>query len=527
MICSTLRLLAAVAVMACLWPAGTVFAREVVLGADDVRRFGSGPLVAPDIRALPADPALPVIDPAVTGNAAILLKRLVSRGVSQGFGGILYENRDRGHSSLPESLFPNLTFLKYDDTLKEQWRDYGPADEVLIPALLFGNSSTAHTGGAEARSLSRSAMTQPGKAALAFRNYESNSIYIYPEHRDHDAVDLYPGNWPYQIISQGSSGSDLPFMKAVAMTLAAFPGDTRAALELGGLIAPTVQMILRRNLSPVRSREGYLSPAAHPTVFDAKWPQPARMVSQAAAMRPEDIAPMVKLRVLEDGFLRQAGLAGLDEHLYTTPSAIARVWRDIAWEREITVSASPTEDPNGRDLVFEWVILRGDPERIRIEPLDPEGRAARITLAWHDEFTLPPLSLDDSVLRRSSRVDIGVFAWNGRTESAPAFLSVSFPAHQARVYEPAPDGTLRIASIDYDAQGRGAAYDPLLHWSAGWSDRFTYAADGSPAGWTRTQGGSSTRFGPGGRSEGAAITYMLDRGDSGWTVLQEVRDTGN
>ena len=44
-------------------------------------------------------------------------------------------------------------------------------------------------------------------------------------------------------------------------------------------------------------------------------------------------------------------------------------------------------------------LLQG---RIRIEPLDPEGRQAQIRLAWHDAFMVE----DASVVRETSRIDM-------------------------------------------------------------------------------------------------------------------------
>jgi hypothetical protein len=312
-------------------------------------------------------------------------------------------------------------------------------------------------------------------------------------------------------------------MRAVAMTLAAFPADTRKALEDANLIAPSVQMILRRNLTMVRTRAHYLSTVAHPTVFSSKWLQTGRMIGQAAALRPEDIAPLVRLRVVEEDFQRRAGLAGLDEHLFTTPSSIARIWRGFEWERQMVISAEATRDPNGRNLTFDWVVLRGDPDRVRIESLDPSGRSARIKVNWHDTFAVRPRDPESDILRSSSRVDIGVFAWNGRTDSAPAMLSISFPTHQARDYRLASDGSRRLVSVDYDAEARDADYDPLLHWSAGWSDHFDYSDEGQISSWERHAGGTVYRFNAdGSRSDGKAISYELIENDDARPVLRAV-----
>ena len=119
-----------------------------------------------------------------------------------------------------------------------------------------------------------------------------------------------------------------------------------------------------------------------------------------------------------------------------------------------------------------------------IEPLDG-GREARITLDWHEPFRI---SEDNPLV--SSRVDIGVFADNGAHDSAPAILSVFFPPHEARRYEPGPDGVPRIAAIDHAARPEVYA-DPLLLPRADWRDDFHYAADGALTGWTRSRAGGA------------------------------------
>ena len=260
-------------------------------------------------------------------TAANFLRNLANRGRASGFANTIYDNRDRGHSILDPGVFPTLTRLVYSPELVKAGLDYGLGGSILYPFIVLGNSSTAIRGGPLARSLPRLAMTTDDGPIRAFRSYASNQIYVYPEHRDHDATDLFPANWPYMIISQGSSGSDRPFLLAVAMTLAAFPPETRERLEKTGLIAPTIQMILRRSQRQVSSRDTYFTGTAHPTVFRADQLRVDEMIGRAAAMRPETIPPMVRLTVEEEDFASAAGLGQLSERLFTTPSAIARLWR--------------------------------------------------------------------------------------------------------------------------------------------------------------------------------------------------------
>lgn len=438
---------------------------------------------------------LPILGPNARQDGAKLLRLLNGDGRINGFAGILYDNRDRGHSLLAPQDFPRLARLDYATNLAARDLDFGLAGRILFPAVVLGNSSAAMRGGPLRRSLPRLAMTDPFWRAVTPLLYRNNHIYVYPEHRDYDADDLYPVNWPYMIVSQGSSGSDRAFLSAVAMTLAAFPADTFAALRDRRLVAPTVQMILRRNLASVETREDYLSGAAHMPVFDGRQIRPGRMVAQASEMRPEHIPPMVLLSVVDDGFAAQAGLAERSERLLDSPAAIGRLWRGFAWEQSLTVTAKDTLASDDRDLSFEWRVLQGDPDRIRIDPLGPDGRTARISVAWHDPWTVSRSQGNKTVERRLSRVDIGVFANNGVHDSAPAMISIDFPDHQIRRYADTAAGK-RLVSIDYDASGRKAYFDPVLYWSAPWTDTARYDAAGALLGWERQNTAGEAEFVP-------------------------------
>lgn len=485
---------------------------DVTLNATDLVRLPSGVLAAPALVLPREDRSQPIVASGVTGDAAARLRALDEAGLAHGFAGVVYDNRDRGHSTLSPEMFPRLARLAYGFELMAEDMDYGLAGDILLPLAVFGNSSTAITGGDAPRSLARHAMTRPGLPERQARLYASNHLYVYPEHRDHDAVDMYPANWPLTVTSQGSSGSDQPFLEAFAMTLAAFRQDTFARLLGEGLVAPTLQMILRRSLATVQSSEDYLSPAAHPVVFESRLMQPDRMVAAAAALRPGDIPPLVRLEVVEEDFRAEAGLARRDERLFDTSTAIARVWRDFAWEREIVLSTAGTTDPNGRELTVSWRLLQGMPDLVDIEPLDPAGRTARVRVRWHDAFAV----MQGGLPRAASRVDIGAFAWNGAAHSAPAILSISFPTHERRVYAPSREGEVRLVSVDYDAIGRGVPYDPVLHWSAPWSD-VAIRENGRIVAWGRVADGTSRTV-----AHGPPVAYRIDRGGRR-PVLAEAR----
>lgn len=414
----------------------------------------------------------PITSPDATGDDIAYLRLLEQQGKACGLKGVLYDNRDRGHSLFKYEQFPQLTLAKYTKPLQKRSVDYGLGNKLTFSTITFGNSSTRYKikqGG----SLPRRSMIWPSEIGRAFQNYTSDHIYVYPG----GGRDDYPANWPYTFSSEGNSGSDKWLLRSIVLILAALPCDTRKKLDEENLIAPTVQMIFRRGQLHVLSRETYLTGNAHPAIFDKSVNAPKRMMDLAASIRPQDIPPMVQMRVIKEDFSESAGLAGLNERLVTTPSAIARVWRGWAGRQVIKLSASDTVDPNGRNLTFEWRLLRGDPKHIKI---DASGPDATITVDWHTKITRP---LGES--SKNIRVEIGLFANNGVHDSAPAIFSIHFPSHQKRRYIIGPNGAPRLMSINYDAIKNRRRYDPVLYWSAPWEDQFGYDTNGNLAGWVR------------------------------------------
>ncbi len=470
--------------------------------------------------------------PARPKTAALdILREHWKRGRAAGNAGDLYDNRDRGHSALKPEAFPQLAHVAYSPEARGAELDYGLQDELLFDRPTLGNSSTAVTGGVLWRSLPRLAMTQAdGTGPLRlWQNAEANALYVYPAHKDwtRDRGDLFPANTPYILVSHGSSGSDKPFLEALALTYAAFRPDTKARLVAEHLLVPTVQMIFRRSLQHVTSRESYFSGDAHPAAFEGYTINPARMVSLANAIRADAIPPEVRIAVTGEE-LGVEGVdyfgAGLSEQLFDTPSAVARIWRSQAATRTMTVSAAETRDPNGRPLEFHWRLLQGDPEKVRITP-SSDGTSATIALDWHDPF---PIAEDNPIV--TSRVDIGVFASNGVHDSAPAIISWYFPPNEKRRTERSAGGTLRTAAIDRTNPDKAYA-DPILAPRADWRDDFARDAGGTLLGWTRVRGDQPPQsFDAAGRrlpdpanpATAVAVAYPLSRTADGRLVVEEV-----
>lgn len=386
--------------------------------------------------------------PLVNGGDEIanLLNEWDRAGRAAGHDDVTYDNRDGGHSQLNLNRWPRLSSHTYDEAARQAGQHMGPAGE-LRPGIVFGNASMAapaHQGG----SLPRLYYTQTEGLRFLEAQYFSNNLYIYPEHHDHDPGlgDLYPTNTPYLIISQGPSGSDRPFMEAWAATLAAFQPEVRQALAQPGVLMPVMQHVFRRSLVGVESDDDYLSSKAHPVVFEGEWVDVGRMVRMAQEMDLRRVPPIVRLEVEEE----TAPLPGRDffeperfqnEVLATQQSLIARIWRGTGATREMRVSAAGSVDATGQSLTFRWVVLQGDPSKVRIEPMGL-GERARITWNWQGQR--PSAMYPD---RFSGRVDIGVFAFNGRTWSPPAMITWWSDPREMRGYD--ADG--RLLEVWYDA----------------------------------------------------------------------------
>ncbi|MEM7250481.1 MAG: hypothetical protein AAF493_03610 [Pseudomonadota bacterium] len=427
------------------------------------------------------------------------LNRWYAEGSAAGNHGDLYDNRDREHSLFPVSQYPQLRrvfYLPHEVNKNLDWR----AQSRVVFTPVFGNTSMASSpqrGG----SLPRIYYNDPNRLQFLHNRYRFNNLYVYPEHQDHDPAprgfgDLYPTNTPYVLISQGSSGSDQPFLHAIAKTLAAFHPHVKATLARLGFLAPTVQKLLRRHNSVVSSREDYLSGIAHPTVFSEGYLDVSAMVNAAHRLTVDDIPPLARLRLLSENRLR----AGVDyfepsrltvsESLASTPQLIARVARGIAYENKVTVTAS-AEDVNGHSLKrVYWTILRGQAERIQIETTGQFGETARISVGYHSRFPVAP-----GAALTSTRVDIGVFVETASGISPPSLVTFYHLPSEERRYNEKKQLIERRFLGHGTPPGRASPYsDRLFTAKKYWRDVFNYGDDGSLTGWTRTTDNQTLQF---------------------------------
>lgn len=438
------------------------------------------------------------------GTAGDLVRQWYKEGIAAGLHGVLYDNHDGDHSNLDYGKFPQLTRVEYTEAARQRGLHLGLQRWFFHDAPVLGNSSMAATSGPYWGSMPRIALREPRLSALQYLQYTNNQLYFYPEHRDHDVDshgDVYPANTPFVIISQGSSGSDRPFMHAAALTIAALPPATQQAVIKSKLLCPIVQMILRRSLKEIETDEDYLSGRAHPTVFDASQLDVQRMVRLAHELTPEKIPPLVALRVVEE----DVTVPGVDyfeaqpaEKLLDTPCAIARIARAAQQRRRLLVRAAAAPETN-EDVRYEWRLLRGDPQRVQLKPSN-DGRECEVVVSWHERRPIR-----DGVELQSCRVDVGIFARRGEFYSAPSFISWLFPANEERTY----DEQGRIMSIDRQAQDKAPRYvDPALVTPVVWCDDYRRDSQGRLLGWTRRRDGKTAEF----TRDGALVQSKDDQG---------------
>jgi hypothetical protein len=399
-----------------------------------------------------------------SGPVGDLLKKWWAGGIAAGNSGDRYDNRDGGHSGLDIGPYPQLGKIEYSDAERKMGIHWALQGRVA-PGVVFGNSSTS-AGVTNGGSNPRMAYSHPRGLALLYAQYRNSNIYIYPEHRDHDPGrngwpagygDVFPTNTPYLVISQGSSGSDRPFMRAVPFVLAALRPDVKRKLVETGLLMPTVQMILRMSAKGVAGPNDYLTGKAHPTVFDGKVVDDVKMVETAHAITLDSIPPMVQLRVTEE----DEPAPGRDffdayptERLADTPAVIARIYRSCRPSRRMVASAQASYDVNSRPLKFRWVVLRGDATRIRLKPMNEAGSVCEITVPWPERRPIAP-----AAEMESNRIDIGVFVNNGAYYSAPGFITFFGLDDEARTY----DAEGRPVEIGY---GLGTVEAAVRDWPA-------------------------------------------------------------
>ncbi len=467
------------------------------------------------------------------GAAGEAIRRWQAEGSAAGNRGDLYDNRDEGHSKLKLSRFPEMRAIQYEAAAREARLTLGPSSFFFQGVPVIGNASLARLSGPFWRSNARQIYTDGRFAMQVMLQYRLNQHYVYPQHQDYLSAkhgDLFPANTPYLTIAPGSSYSDQPLLEAFAATLAAFKPEVKELLRRQGALAPTLQMLLRASQSALKERNDYLTPLAHPVVFDGDKLDLLRMVTLAHEMTTNALPPTAAVRVLDE----TRSVAGRDffdsranEALFDSPAAIARVVRGMAYTRRMVVDGRGSRR-GGDDLKAHWLLLQGECDKVRITPREDEPLIATIEIDYHGGN----FRVSSNSTMRSSRVDIALIVDNGTWFSPPAYITFLYLDNEIRQYD--DDGA--ILSVDY-RNARHRYTDPLISLPCNWSDLYNYDQQRRLTGWTRAHNGGlrlesftwdgarvTARDAKGRPTKGQVVAYLPHREeDADGTELLELR----
>ena len=344
-------------------------------------------------------------------TASLLMAPGKGRG---GNFGDLYMNRDGHHSSLVVTNYPGLTEVKLDREGRERGMDLD-FPNISFNAPVFGNCSRAFIHPVYWRSLPRAMMTtEAWRMSLMAKLYLSNQVWVFPVNADYPPVgtndDCFASIAPYWLATQGKSWSDQYYLQAALEASRSFAPAVKRELVARGLLAPTIQGLLRRALKGVRDEEDYLSAKAHPTCLPQGGLDLPRLKAAAAALKAEAIPPVAKVQVR---MAKHEGTTTAPECLFATPCATAFVLRTVGGVRTFFLQAS-----GGAAYVFRQV--HGESAAVKLEPMGP-GQM---------KVTLKPEKLTE-------RVDLAVFAKTATSEwGAPSYVSFSVPAKAPAYVDP-------------------------------------------------------------------------------------------
>lgn len=347
---------------------------------------------------------------------------------SSGNGGDLYLNRDRGHSMLPMKDFPGLTAVRMCAEARQKSLDLD-FPNMAFPYPVFGNCSRALVTGPLWRSLPRALVTSQAFRLKAMSHfYLSNQIWVFPVVNDCPPLgkhgDVFASVTPYWIATQGRSWSDQYYLKAALEVSRSLKPDVKKEIVSRGLLAPTVQTIIRRSLKTVKTESDYLTSNAHPTAFPANGLDMGRLKSLSAGLAVESIAPVVSIKGVAVG-QSKAGenkSGQMPELSYVSPCAWAFVLRKAEPVRTFVIGAEGAEE-------YAFCLVHGAKDAAKIEQIGPG--VAKVTL-------------DKTLITQSNRVDIAIF---GKTEKsgwgAPSFVSFAVLDPDAKYCDPVLSGAVK------------------------------------------------------------------------------------
>lgn len=338
---------------------------------------------------------------------------------SGGNVGDLYMNRDNRHSMLNLNDYPGITPISLDAMGRTNGMDRS-FPNILFPYPAFGNASLAMTVGPYWRSLPRAMMTTESRLlGRMLKLYLSNQTWVFPSHADTAPVgtngDVFASIAPYWMTTAGRSWSDQPYLRAALEASRSFDPQVKAEIVRRGLLAPTIQTLVRKSLKGVTNEVDYLTAKAHPTALPPNGLDLARLKASAKALTVGTIPPLVALSV-EAAPVRKA--SPVAELTYATPFAWAYVLRADEPVRQFTITAKGAE-------AYSFSVTHGD----------EDGQGVRLSEVRPNVFRV---TLSREILTPTRRVDIMVAGRNkGTGWGAPSYISFARMDPSAPYSDPA------------------------------------------------------------------------------------------
>ena len=248
------------------------------------------------------------------------------------------------------------------------------------------------------------------------RLYLSNQVWVFPSNADTAPVgtngDVFASVAPYWLTTAGRSWSDLPYLRAALEVSRSLPAETKKAAVARGLLAPTIQTLIRKSLKGVENENDYITGKAHPTALPPDGLDLAKLKASAAAMKPNAVPPLavvvVKPRPIKEETV-------WPELTYATGFAWAYVLRAEQPTRSFAVSAKGAGD-------YMFSIVHDD------------LGAAKLDRTGYDSAVI---TLDKTKMSPTNRVDLAVFGRApGTGWGAPSYISFAVVDPEAPYSDP-------------------------------------------------------------------------------------------
>ncbi|MCC6795753.1 MAG: hypothetical protein IT366_11605 [Candidatus Hydrogenedentes bacterium] len=346
----------------------------------------------------------------------------VNKWFRQGTAAGLWQDRfrsfDKGHSSIPLALFPQL---EAEDPVTA----FGPSlSNVLVQHVTFGVQSYGMGGQSVAESLSRSSLRayyengtfrREGHQHFRMVLYERNFLFVAP------AVDSYGVRGdqftflsPFYLHSVGRSGSDARLLQPILLAAAALPPKLKTRMLRCGVYVPTLMQLFKGAIAgDISSANAHLPAYSLPDEAKegntGRTPFLDRLITTAHDLT--HIPPVCRFAI-EPVYVKATGKFPYGGKAYweKTPYAFFGALREgQEFQLEIDLRDSWVDD--GFSLKdFYTAVLRGPGT---IEKQNSEGSRLRIHVPW----TVMDMDKD-------YRTDILLLVSDGTYFSAPAYISI-------------------------------------------------------------------------------------------------------